>query len=259
MNNITSEENYLQYNLNGFNNLKLRENKPFEIENTYIKSICFNDDLTILTVVLNDNVNYQKNGKEIELYLDHISFNLIINMETDINIPFRRLEVIKDGTSLNLSEHVTIREEVTISRVLPADRIYHAIVDSDTAIEDHSLFYKRIFKTLHNPNLIAQFMSLYQFLMELLARERKRVEQKNVVEYFKNHADKYPFITFEPTRRKNITNSFDEDYFTYIRNEIGHSEDTNDMELYTSLGKKITSRLIKQLVTVLNDVIIEMY
>jgi hypothetical protein len=113
--------------------------------------------------------------------------------------------------------------------------------------------YERIFKTLHNPNTIVQFMSLYQFLMELLQESRPHVSQKSVINYLKNNESKYDFLYFKPTRKEG--ENFDEDCFTYIRNEIGHSEETNDLNLYKQLGSQITQQLIKNLIIVINDVI----
>ena len=96
-------------------------------------------------------------------------------------------------------------------------------------------------------------MSLYQFLLDLLSEGHTYPAQSYVTEYFKNNIDKYPYVSFKPTRRKN--KEFNEDIFTYIRNEIGHSEETDDLELYENMGKQINNQLIKNLVHVLNDVI----
>lgn len=240
MGNISNESVILQYKLIGFEQLKLEENAAYELSNPNIKSICFSDDLKLLTVVLNNNIHYEDKQSEIESYLNHICFNLIAKTEAEINFPLRQLESIKDGSNIIVKERMHIHDTLTIVRTYPADYIYQAVVDSPTAIESQSVMYERIFKTLHNPNSIVQFMSLYQFLMELLSRDKPRVEQKHVVEYFRANSDKYPFVTFKPTRRENIRNPFDEDCFTYIRNEIGHSEDTNDLSLYQSLGSQIT-------------------
>ena len=76
---------------------------------------------------------------------------------------------------------------------------------------------------------------------------------EDVIDYFTKNKDKYSFLRFSPTRRKG--KNFDEDCFTYIRNEIGHCEETNDLNLYTQLGSTITQELIRQLVIVINDVI----
>jgi len=81
--------------------------------------------------------------------------------------------------------------------------------------------------------------------MELLSKGRAKIEQKNVMEYLRSHKTQYPFVSFKPTRRKNA--NFEEDSFTFFRNEIGHSEETNDMNLYKTLGSQISSQYIKSL------------
>ncbi len=61
-------------------------------------------------------------------------------------------------------------------------------------------------------------------------------------------------VTFKPSRKS----SFEEDSFTYLRNEIAHSEDTNDYNLYSKLGNDISNNTIKELIIILNDVILEL-
>jgi len=239
------ENTILQYKLSGFENLRLTKNHPQEINSVLIKTILINDDLTALTVVLNDGVHYSSNKTDIELYLDHICFNFIARSDADLLFPIRVLEVVKENNTINASEHVEIRESVTITRSIPASTIYDTVLNSQTLMKKNAVLYERIFKTLHNPNLIVQFMSLYQLLMELLSKGRAKIEQKNVMEYLRSHKTQYPFVSFKPTRRKNA--NFEEDSFTFFRNEIGHSEETNDMNLYKTLGSQISSQYIKSL------------
>lgn len=49
-----------------------------------------------------------------------------------------------------------------------------------------------------------------------------------------------------------------EDTFTYIRNEIGHSEETNDLNAYRTAGSQIDTQLIKNLLIVLNDMLLQL-
>ncbi|AVK48996.1 hypothetical protein AXY43_13735 [Clostridium sp. MF28] len=91
--------------------------------------------------------------------------------------------------------------------------------------------------------------------MELLSKGKSKVEQRNVVDYIKDNKNRYEFVYFKPTRR--INRNFEEDCFTYIRNEIGHSEETNDLELYKELGSNISQNLIKNLILIINDAILE--
>lgn len=256
-NNIDGVENYLQYRLYGFNNLVLKDNFKYSINNELIKNIRISDNVETMTVELQDNIHYEENKQAIETFLNHICFNLIIKTEADINRPVRVLEVIKENNcSMKLNDKMHMTDTVKLIRNYPASVIYDRIINSKTSFDKNFVKYERIFKTLHNPNPIAQFMSLYQFLMELLSQGKSKVEQKNVVDYLKNNMNKYAFISFKPTRRNNC--SFDEDIFTYIRNEIGHSEETNDLEMYKELGSNISQTMIKNLVLIINDVILEL-
>ncbi|MEK5256602.1 hypothetical protein NST74_24340 [Paenibacillus sp. FSL F4-0125] len=251
---MSEGNNYLQYKLRGFNNLNLQENKEYPINNELIESLKISDDLTLLHVYLKDNILYDKHSNKIETYLNHICFNLIVHSEASISQPVRWLEF--DSSNRMMNDAIRIRDSFTFFRNISAENVYNKIVNSPTALEKHYLKYERIFKTLHNPNQIVQFMSLYQFLMELLSSGKEKVEQKNVTQYLRRNKKKYPFIGFELTRRKG--HNFKEDSFTLLRNEIGHSEETNDLNLYESLGEKIDQSIIKKLILVLNDVIIKL-
>lgn len=245
----------LQYKLNGFSGLKLENISDYKISNKYIDAICLTEDVSSLTVILNEGISYADNKENIEIYLDHICFNLIIKTEADIFIPFRQLTSIKDGNNISINEHLSMSESVSIIRRHPAENIYSNIVNSPTNFKEKQVIYDRIFKTLQNPNFVVQFMSLYQLLMELLSVNGE-IRQRNVVDYLKNNHSKYTFVNFQPTRKTNIKTPYDEDNFTYLRNEIGHSEDTNNMELYKKLGSQVNMHTIKKLVCIINDVII---
>lgn len=256
-NNINGSENYLQYRLYGFKNLVLTDNFKFSIDNEFIKNIRISDNVDTMTVELRNNISYEQNKQQIESFLNHICFNLIIKTDVDIYQPVRVLEVIKENNSIiKIKDRIQMKEKVTFIRNYPASVIYDRIVNSKTSFDKNFVKYERIFKTLHNPNPIAQFMSLYQFLMELLSKGKSKVEQRNVVDYIKDNRSKYGFVYFKPTRR--VNRNFEEDCFTYIRNEIGHSEETNDLELYKSLGSQISQNLIRNLVLIINDVILEL-
>lgn len=246
-------DNYLQLNLKGFKGLTLTENNIYEVDNPNIKSLKFDDELKTLTVYLIEGVKYKEHFHEIKQFLDHILFNLIIKSDAELNLPQYDLKVVKDESDYKVYEGISFKCSLMVNREIEAKSFYDDIVNSPTKIEEAREIYQRIFNILNNPNRVIQFMSLYQLLMELLS-EGKRIEQKNVVEYFKKNVEKYPFIEFKPTRRE-VKNKFDEDSFTYMRNEIGHCEQTNDLIKYNSLGNKITSHWIKKFVSVINDVI----
>lgn len=246
--------NYLICNLSGFDNLVISDNQNYIINNEVIKSIRIDDNLQNMYVELQDNITYTEHKEEIKNYLYHICFNLIIKTEVCYNTPGYSISVIhENNNAINISDELQIRDSIIMKYGFSAESIYDKIINSPTNIKENFIKYERIFKTLHNPNIIAQFMSLYQFLMELLQGSRHYVSQKSVIIYLNNNKDKYDFLYFIPTRKDG--GNFNEDCFTYIRNQIGHSEETNDLNLYKQLGSQITQQLIKNLIRVINDII----
>lgn len=255
LNNDSQQPNYLICTLHGFNNLVLSENKTYIVDNELIKSISINDELKSMYVELQSNITYTGNEERIRNYLYHLCFNLIIKTEVCYSIPVYSIDTIYENNKpLVVNDRLKITDTIKIISDFPADSIYNAIVKSPTNIEENFMKYERIFKTLHNPNVIVQFMSLYQFLMELLQGNNLHPSQKSVTNYLKTNKNKYSFLYFKPTRKQG--QNFDEDCFTYMRNEIGHCEETNDLNSYKQLGTQITQQLIKNLIIVLNDIII---
>lgn len=250
----TKSPNYLICNLYGFDNLNLSDNQKYIMDNELIKSMSIDDNLQSIYVELRDNITYTGHEKEIENYLYHICFNLIIKTEVCYTMPVYCINLIHENNKpMTIKEDIEVHDSFKIIHNSPAKPIYDKIINSPTNIKENFIKYERIFKTLHNPNNIAQFMSLYQFLMELLQGIRPYASQKSVIKYLENNKDKYTFLYFKQTRKKG--EEFEEDCFTYIRNEIGHSEETNDLNLYKQLGSQITQQLIKNLIIVINDVI----
>ncbi|WP_195514808.1 hypothetical protein [Paraclostridium bifermentans] len=251
-----NQKSYLICNLRGFDNVTIDNNKEYIINNNIIKLIKINDDLKNIYVELQDGITYKEYHKEINNYLYHICFNLIVRTNVSYNIPVYSINVIcENSKNIMCQDRLNMHDSIEFKYNEDSTDLYNKIINFKTSIDSNFMKYERIFKTLHNPNNIAQFMSLYQFLMELLQKNRPHISQKSVIDYLNDNKDKYDFLYFKPTRRTDKT--FDEDCFTYIRNEIGHSEQSNDINLYKQLGSQITQRLIKNLLIVINDVIID--
>lgn len=252
--NDIKSQNYLICNLHGFTHLTLSDNKKCNVNNELVKSIFISDDLKRMVIELQDNITYTSHKQEITNYLYHICFNLIIKTEICYQIPVYEIcAVYENNKPLELRDRINIKDTCDIVCSSSAESIYGKILNSPTNIEGNFMKYERIFKTLHNCNIISQFMSLYQFLMELLKGNKKHVSQKFVINYLRTNKDKYKFLYFKKTRKEG--ENFEEDCFTYIRNEIGHSEETNDLNLYKELGSQIDQHLIKNLIIVINDII----
>ncbi|MCI9978427.1 hypothetical protein JY742_20155 [Clostridioides difficile] len=253
--NNSQSPNYLICTLYGFKKLTLSENKTYVVNNKLIKSISIEKNLQSIYIELQNNITYTEHEEEIRNYLYHICFNLIIKTEVYYSIPIYSIDTIYENNKpLIIKDNLKITDKLKITSNFAPEYIYNTIVDSPTNIEENFLKYERIFKTLHNPNPIAQFMSLYQFIMELLQGERPYPSQKSVINYLENNRDKYNFLDFKQTRKQE--QNFNEDCFTYLRNEIAHCEKTNNLNLYKQLGDKVTQQLIKNLIIVINDIII---
>lgn len=254
------EGNYVQYKLSGFSGLELKENEPCEIENNpYVKSVELNNDLTAVTINLRDGVDFEENKGNIELFLKELIFNLIIKTEADVEHPNWSIEYVRNGNMITVNEHIFIHDAVTVLRLVRANSVYSSILDSPTAIVNKQLLYERIFCILQNPNLVVQFMSLYEILSEMVQKIIKNGEgQEKVGNYFKSTMGKYSFIVkFYPSTKPG-KNGKSEDLFTYTRNAIAHCEDKNDLNEYKRIGSQVTSKMIKDLLLVLNDVIMDL-
>lgn len=255
------ERNYVEYSLSGFSGLSLENNEPFETKNSpYIESIKLSDNLDTITVNLKKDVDFNQDREKrekIELFLKEMLFNLIIKDEVDIDCPKWRLENVCGNNKIALFEGIHCEEEMMVDRQQNSKPIYDFIVNSPTAIENNQLLYKRIFNILQNPNLIVQFMSLYEILYEKIQDIiDEGYGQEKVVLYLEHNEAKYPFVKFMPSRKKSKKGK-KEDCFTYLRNQIAHCEKKDDVEEYKKIGLEITTRKIKGLLIVLNDVIME--
>jgi len=252
---------YLQYALHGFEKLSLTDNNNYyPVNNHLFKSIHLSDDVNKLTVELNDGITYDGYSDEIEVYLNQICFNMIIDSNVSLNSPHRILECINDKEEnenpkkIKNFDYGHAKDEISIQRNIGANNFYKNITNKQTSINKHFVIYERIFNTLFNPIKVVQFMSLYQLLYELVNKGKEKPAQWVVTNYIKKHKSRYPFISFKPSRKDGIA----QDSLSYLRNEIGHCEDTNNFELYSQLGSQITDYDIKHIITVLNDVIMEL-
>lgn len=253
---------YLQYKLHGFETVTLKSNESYyQLDNNPLfKSIHISDDIKKLVVELKNGVTYEGYKNEIGAYVNQLCFNMIIQANIVLDSPHRTLEIIKDKDEgaaqgeLIIRDYATFRDKVIIKVLTSADNFYKDVINKETAMDKHFVLYERIFKTLSNPNKVVQFLSLYQFLYDLLGKEKPQAAQKYVTQYIKDRGSKYPHIGFKPSRK----HGKDEDDLTYLRNEISHAEDTNDLELYSKLGIEITDSKIKQIIIILNDVLLEL-
>lgn len=245
------KEPYLRFSLHGFKAIKLRDNtEKFNIDNEYISSIYINNDLTEMYVELHKNITYEKSHKEICTFLDGICFNMLSRIEVEADVPYRRLELVCDGTNMVVHDSMCFRESLIITRNIPASNFYKTIISKENAMCEQHVLYQKIFEMLHNPNPIMRFLGLYDLLLVLVSKEND-IQQKYVHIYLgKNKARYEPYLSFIKNK-----DGKSEDILTHLRNEIAHWEQTNDFEKYRTV--EIPPSLIRLLLCILNDVICE--
>lgn len=95
---------------------------------------------------------------------------------------------------------------------------------------------------------------LYDFLMEIVSQNNRK-EQRRVGDFLKE--GKIENISWHPTKRPGKT--FQEDTFTYLRNEIAHAEFDNNFEEYEKVSNKVNGKLIQHLAQVVVKAINKYY
>lgn len=249
---MMDDRNYVQYKLYGFNGVQLDENEEyFFADNEYISRLYISSDLKTLKIVLKDDIAYMEHQYEIETFLDSVCFNMISLTEIETDIPYRQLEIIKDGTNISLSDRLEMRDSMQLIRRVPSKNFYDTILSGKNMLPENHVLYQKIFQILHNPNKVMQFLILYDWLLVLLSGD-KRKEQKYIHIYLGKNEEKYPEVVFVKSSDGKSVHMF-----TDLRNQIAHYEQVNDYNGYRDIGDKIPPIMIRLLVKVINDVICE--
>lgn len=253
----TDVDNYVIFKLCGFNpfkNYRIINSYTYDLKHKYIKSIFINDELTEMRINLHKDIDYCKHRLEIRTYLYCICFNLILKIESEAYLPYYIEEIICRNGKMVLKDSLPLTDTMKIIKEETAEDFYKKILNSPTGIKENFIQYEIIFKILNNPNRIVQFMSLYDLLLRLRQGKDKYPSQKKVTDYLKKNKDRFNFISFHNTRKKN--KNYREDNFTHLRNQIAHCEEFNDIDNYKKLGEEIDAKLIRNLLEVINDTII---
>lgn len=259
----TDGDSYAVYNMYGFNVIsiigdgvedcfQLKDNKPYIYENhPFLYSFSINDEFLRITFCLKAGFDAADYIKEIGLELERICFNLITYKNIHTFQPICVLEKIKTHYSkTTFEESICLKHELKCRTLLPSLSFYKDIVTARNAMMDKNQYqvYKQIFDILQCPNLVIQYMSLYDLLKDKVCNGINK-NQKGVVQFFKDNKNRYPEVKFFPSRRKNGNN---EDNYTFLRNKIGHPWGLSAKEI-KKLG--ISESLIKSLLSVINDVL----
>lgn len=262
---INDGDSYIEYALYGFNmktsigenvrgSVKILNNKPFLYGNhEFLYSVFISDDFSKLSLRLKKGLDVCDFQDQINHEVERICMALVMDKSIHTFQPRCEIKKIVTNSKPTLIEDcITISESVSMTCSLESNDFYSEIINGNKDLldaEQHK-YLKYIYDILSCPNLVIQYMALYDFLKSLLPIVGKEKSQKDVVNFFEKNKCKYQ-ICFKPSRRDaNKT----EDYYTYLRNEIGHPWGLSAEEI-KKLG--ITESLIKGLICVIYDVLSE--
>lgn len=262
-----TNKNFIKAKLFGFDcvlngdmiyRFKLKNNKPVKIQNNdIIDEMFISDDIDSLTLYLKNNKYYEDYTDEINTFLYKICFNMLININVYFNIPYYIITSYtqKDNSTL-IKDKIGLYEKVDMKLFDgdPANNFYKSIIETDNAIEIKKVKYERLFKILHNDNMVSRFMALYQYLQDLVKELYKNNSkqfkgQSSVIDYLYQCGEN---LNFENKNRH-------EDVYTHFRNRIAHAEDTDNMDEYVVINKEINIEIIRNLLIIINELIIKIY
>ena len=254
---------YVKYSMHGFNHkhkaaldgnhfeYTLTNNSPYKYCNhLFLESVYINESITEITFRLQPGKSCENYKNQISDELERICFNLIAYSELPILQPYCLLEIAvkEDGNEILLNDYVTLRDECFMFKTISAESIYEQGLKYSTNFDKYGAKYKELFWILHSPHKVIQFMGLYDIMAELISSP---ISQKKVHDYFGKNKSKYPFITFEPSRRDANKK---EDSLTHLRNAIAHSEQIGATE-FINVSGNISDIHIKHLLIVINDLL----
>lgn len=253
----------IKYSMHGFNRKNradmngnhfeytLSDNVPYIYhDHPFLDTVCISDYITDITFYLLAGKEAKDHIREIGIELERICFNIIAHSELPILQPYCVCEFImnEDGTQFELHDRVKFRDEIFAFKTISAKSLYECGMDYSTSFQENEAMYKELFWILHSPHKVIQFMGLYDIMASLISTP---ISQKNVHDYFGKNKSKYPFVTFESSRKDPQKN---EDCFTHLRNAIAHSKQVGVAE-YLQIADGVSDNYIKQLLIVINDLL----
>ena len=232
---------------------QLTDNHPFILkDHAFLHSFQIDDSFKYITFYLKPGYDPTKYQNEISDELEKICFNIIAHTDITTDQPICFLEDITDetGKSMNkqLHDSIHITDSIKLHKTFQADTIYRIIASTNVDMSNHSSLYQELFYILHNPHRVIQFMGLYDIMADMI---HSPIQQSKVHDFFGKNKDRYTFVEFVPSR-KDLSKK--EDSITYLRNTIAHSKQVGIAE-YLTIAESISEGSIKQLLTIINDLI----
>lgn len=266
-----TNKNFVKAELFGFDStingnqtygFKLKNNKRIKIQNNdIIDEMFISDDINSITLYLNDNKYYEDYIDEINTFLYKICFNMLINKNVYFNIPYYIItSYTQKNNSILIKDNISLHDELKIISFDedPINNFYKSIIETDNAIEIKKVKYERLFKILHNDNMVSRFMALYQYLQDLV---KAFYDKQNNSNKFKGQSSVIYYLSQcgEDLNCYNKNKNRQEDIYTYFRNRIAHAEDTDNMNEYVVINEEINIEIIRNLLIRINELIMKIY
>lgn len=263
-------DSYIEYSMQGYNvnaeigvnvtdSFEITENKPFLYEkHEFLHSFYIDSNLTKIVFSLKKGLDAWDYQYKIALELERICFNLITYDNIHTFQPICILSKIKTTRRHTVySDALSVSDKGAFKTKIDSKSFYTEILNKSNSVLNSQKYnlYKTVYDILQCPNFAIQYMALYELLNSLLPIVSKRKTQKDVTTFFLKNKEKEYQVSFMPSRKKNKGNEDgNEDYFTYLRNQIGHPRGLSS-EKIKKLG--IKEATIKCLLRIINDVICE--
>ena len=229
-------EAYVEYYL--MFRTSLLENKNIKFENfkkKYIKDIVIksSEDEKNRVIRINLKSNFVKNKSDkvvlekVDIFLIEFLHQLSLKMKKGL-FPFYKLKTYKLNDCNHLVDFLETKEKLTFFSRIP-ENLEIENIDFEQNIED----YRKMIRILGiaDSDPVTVFLVLYDWFLDWLTPIGKRKNQLYVIDYIRNHKeelekpkyDGFLEYNFEFNEAKNR----EEDMFTKLRNDIGHSMERN--------------------------------
>lgn len=244
---------YITFKLSGFKNYLLDKDDSYCFNNAIIEKVTLKKDLSEITLFLKEGLFLKDNESEINNFMDNFIFKLIFNTNIQkfkpkyaITSTFTSDENVPEVTINNM---LVLKSKCKVSFIAKADDFFNETFGKSSLIlsnKNRNLF-KTILSILYVDDLTLQFLLCYELLMDVLAKNKHKKVQKNVITFVKSYRKKFDikWISFKETRK--VNKSYLEDNFTYLRNLISHADLSGNEKDYKEIQNKVTNKIISQL------------
>lgn len=257
---------YIKYEIMGVSSINLIDDCRYKVDNEIIDSILVSKELGTITLYLKENKISKIIEKRCSDFVEEYLLKLCIHPDIEVANPGFKVSstyIINedDNNILTFKESLTLKDSVEIIRIYNKYNFYAEIFGTNklNSSQEAAIEYKKMMSILKNSNKVTKYLLLYEQLLNLVSKDKKRKEQKNVTDFIRKNQCEFsnPNIEFYKTRRKNA--NFEEDKYTYYRNEISHAEFDYDFEKYEKLTDDLTKKFINGIIEIINYAINEAY